>query len=223
MKKAFVLITIFASALMINAQEAAELKNAGNAALKTKDYKTALEKYEAYMATEEGAEDKATIYNSATCAKNLDNTEKAFTYYNKAIDLNYKADYATFYIAQMLKKQDKEDEYLAKLAEGLSKYPNSRVKKYYLAGLTGHYNKLAATPYNKGNQLFAEAGASGDYATYISKTKKAMPLWDEAKELFNKTLEYDPTNSDAKTAIANIEGNIKMYKDYVASVKESQE
>ena len=218
-----IFITINSSSIVISAQEAAELKNAGNEALRNKDYKTALTKFEAYLASgEEGtATDKASIYNAGFCGYKLENIEKATKYLQKSIELKYKADYASYYIADLYKEKD-EAKYLELLADGLKKYPTSKIKKYFMGGLTKHYNKLGSDPYNTGNQLYTQGAVSGDYATYILKVKEAKPLYEKAKEAFEKTLEYDPTNSTAKSAIAAMNSNLKTFDDYIASLKKDE-
>lgn len=220
MKKVLFTLTMIAIGFAGYAEEAAVLKNAGNDAFKSKDYKTALAKYSAYLTSgEEGtANDKATVYNAAVCARKLDNYDTAIKYYNQCIDLGYKGDYATYYIAQIYKEQGDEDKYLTTLEEGLEKYSGSKVKKHYLKGITAHYNALAAEPFNKANAIATEAAVSGDAAVYLSKMKTALALFEEAKKGFNKTLSFDPSNTVATSALSSIKGQIDSYNEYKASL-----
>ncbi len=221
MKKLVVLIAaVIVSGVITYAQDAAELKNAGNAALKIKDYATALAKYEAYLTSgEEGADaDKATIYNTATCAYKLKKYDVATKYYNKAIDLDYKADIASYYIAKTYDEQGDEATYIEKIKEAYDTYTVSKYRKKFLTIVTSYYNKLAAEPYNKGNNLYNAGAASGSADTYKIKVKEAKTLYAEAKTAFEKTLEVDPNNATAKAAIANIESNLKAYQEYIDSL-----
>lgn len=221
MRKILFTLTMIAVGLVAKAEDAAVLKNAGNDALKAGDYKTALAKYDAYLASgEEGAaDDKATIYNAAKCASKLDKNDKALSYYKKCVDMKYKGDYATYYIAQIYKDQDNEDLYLTTLEDGLKKYPASKVKKHYLKGITDHYNAIAAEPYNKANALATEAAVSGDAGIYLNKMKEALDLFDQAKSGFEKTLEFDPSNTIANSAISGIKSQIDAYNTYKASLQ----
>lgn len=220
MRKIIFTLTIIAAGFMAQAEEAAVLKNAGNDALIAKDYPTALAKYEAYFASgEEGvANDKKTIYNAARCAYKVKKYDQAMGYYQKCIDLNYRADNATYYTAILYKKQDNEEKYLATLEEGLEKYPGSKIKKNFLKGVTGYYNGLASKPYNEANSLATAAAVSGDPSIYLSKMKQALGLFDQAKTAFEKTLEFDATNQVATSAIASIKDQIDSYNTYKASL-----
>ena len=113
---------------------------------------------------------------------------------------------------------DNEDQYLATLEEGLEKYPSSKIKKNLLKGVTDYYNGLAAEPYNKANKLATDAAVSGDPSIYLSKMKQALGLFDQAKTAFEKTLEFDASNSIATSAIASIKGQIESYNTYKASL-----
>ncbi len=221
MKKLIIVLAAIIAGVSSYAQSAAELKNEGNAALKTKDYKTALAKYEAYLATgEEGvAGDKATIYNIATCADKLDNSEKAIEYYQKAIDMDYRGDISTYKIAKIYQDKGDDAAYIAKIDEAYTTYSSSKYRKTFLAILTKHYNKIAAEPYNAGNAAYNEGAASGDVVTYKVKVKEAIKLYEEAKTAFAKTLEYDENDAMAKSAIANMESNIQAYEDYIKSIQ----
>lgn len=221
MKKLGVLITMMIFAVAVMAQEsAAELKNAGNAALREKNYKEAIAKYEAYFATgEEGvADDRATLYNLANSYYKIENFDKAIELFNKSVDNNYKGDLALYYISQVYKKQENEDMEIETLKRVLNEYPRSKYFKKFQDYITTKYNKDAQIPYNKANTIAMEAAGSGDAGVYLSKMKDVIALWEEAKTAFQKTLEVDPDNSVAKGAIANMEDQKKAYETYKASL-----
>lgn len=221
MKKFGTMIVLLFMALGIMAQEsAAELKNAGNEALRNDNYAEAITKYEAYFATgEEGvAEDNTTLYNLANCAYKAKDTEKAMKYYNQCVEKGYKPDFALYYISKLYKSQGDEEKEIETLKQVLSDYPNSKNYKKFLAYVAQYYNKAAVEPYNKGNNVAMEAAGSGDAGIYLSKMKEAIVLWEEAELAFEKTLEVDPANSTAKGAINNMADQKKAYDTYKASL-----
>ncbi|MBS2097575.1 tetratricopeptide repeat protein [Carboxylicivirga linearis] len=186
-------------------KSAAELKNEGNDALKAKDYKTALSLYEQAIASwEEEEMDAAMVYNTATCARKIKDYDKAVKYFTQSVELDYKADISTYYIASSLDKQDKEDEMVEVLVDGIEKYSTS---KY-----VGHMKKMLATYYVKqSNALYTEGQTILNTRTadnndqWDSIKEKAKVVFDKAADFANKALEVQPTNANAKTILAGIE------------------
>ena len=80
------LFTMLGAAYAQDEKSAAELKNEGNAALKAKDYKTALASFEAAIEAWDEAEDMdaAMVYNAATCARKIKDNDKALKFYGQA-------------------------------------------------------------------------------------------------------------------------------------------
>jgi tetratricopeptide (TPR) repeat protein len=221
MRKLGLLLMVVMMAFTTMAQESAELKNAGNEALRNKDYKGALEKYEAYFATdEEGvADDDATLYNMARCAYELEDWVKAKKYYTQCVDKGYRADLALYYISQIYKKQGDEENEIETLKRILKEYPASKNFRKFQDYVALKYNKDAQEPYNKGNSIAMEAAASGDPGVYLLKMGDAIKSWEDAKVAFEKTLSVQPENSTAKAALTNITDQIKAYEDYKESLK----
>jgi len=186
-------------------KSAAELKNEGNDALKAKDYKTALSLYEQAIASwEEEEMDAAMVYNTATCARKIKDYDKAVKYYGQAAELDYKADVSTYYIASSYNKQDKEDEMVKVLVDGIEKYSTS---KY-----VGHMKKMLATYYVKeSNALYSEGQTILNTRTADNNDQwnaikaKAKVVFDKAADFANKALEVQPANANAKTILAGIE------------------
>lgn len=205
---------------MTFAQTAAELKNEGNEALRTKDYATALAKFEAYMASgEEGvSEDIKSVYNAASCAYKLKKYPLATKYYNQSISGDYKKDLSTYYKSMILKKTGKEQESIDLLQQAITDYPNSKYNKKFVKMVATYYSKQALEPYNAANQISASAAASGDGMTYLSEMKKAFAKFELAKPLFEKVLTIDPVNATAKAALANIVDEKKRYEEYKATL-----
>jgi len=197
---------------------AAEYKNEGNAALKAKNYKLALENYEKAIANwEDGTEmDSKMIYNAATCARKIKDYDKAIKYYTQSKDLKYRADLATYYIAYSLKNQGKEKEMEQVLTNALKEFPNSK----YL----GHMKKMLVTYYLKeGSVPFNDATKIWDTYNNLSESQRTQELYDktavkanvkyeEAKPFFDKVLTIDPNNASAKKALAEINDNLKGKK-----------
>ena len=205
---------------MTFAQTAAELKNEGNEALRTKDYATALAKFEAYIASgEEGvSEDIKSVYNAANCAYKLKKYDLANKYFGQSITGDYKKDLSTYYQSMILKKTGKEQESVDLLEKAIADYPNSKYNKKFVKMVATHYSKQALEPYNSGNQISAGAAASGDGMTYLAEMKKAFAKFELAKPLFEKVLTIDPANATAKAALANMVDEQKRYTEYKATL-----
>ena len=85
------LMMMFVGALTAQDKSAAELKNEGNAALKAKDYKTALGLFEKAIAAWGDEEtDAAMIFNTATCARKEKKYDTAIKYYDRSISEAYR-------------------------------------------------------------------------------------------------------------------------------------
>ena len=120
----------------------AKLKNDGNAAIKVKDFKTAIINYEKYLSFPEAASDFATAYNTAYSCERIKDYAKAVVYYDKAIAGNYKLDRAYLRKANAQKKLQDFDAMIATLEAGVAAVPakNSRLTKtlarsYLLEGI----------------------------------------------------------------------------------------
>ncbi len=194
------LFTILGGAFAQEEKSAAELKNEGNAALKAKDYKTALASYEASIKAWDEAEemDAAMVYNTATCSRKLKNDDKALKYYAKAKELGYKEDVSTYYIAKAYKSKGDKVEMEKTLLAGIEEFPNSKYVSYMKKELAKHY-------VIQGNEYFT-AGANilntrtQDNADQWDAIKeKAKVELDKALELADKALSYNANDATAKT------------------------
>lgn len=137
MKKFILILAVCLSAVGVFAQSAAQFKNDGNTALKSKDYKTALKNYENYLAAEDTVEDPALVFNSAYCALKIKSYAKAEKYFGMAIEKNYKASTAYQYKAIAQKSQNKFDAMEATLNAGIAACPTKNSK--LISALTKHY------------------------------------------------------------------------------------
>ncbi len=131
MKKLILTLVVCLSVLGAFAQDATKLKNDGNAALKAKDYKTAIVHLENYLRTPEAADDIKTVYNVGYAAERIKDYAKAVIYFDKSIAGNYKLETAYARKASCLKKLKKTDEMVAALKKGIEAVPtkNARLTK----------------------------------------------------------------------------------------------
>jgi tetratricopeptide (TPR) repeat protein len=197
---------------------AAEYKNEGNAALKAKNYKLALENYEKAIANwEDGVDmDSKMVYNAATCARKIKDYDKAIKFYTQSKDLSYRPDIATYYIAFSLKNQGKEEEMEKVLKSALTEFADSKYVGHMKKMLVTYYLKEGMAPYNAAAKIWTSYNSlSADKRTqelYDKTAVKANVKYEEAKPWFAKVLEIDPNNANAKKALAEINDNLKGKK-----------
>lgn len=195
MKKFILLLAVCFSISAAFAQSAATLKNEGNAELKAKNYKGALEKYEAFMSAEDTFEDAALVFNSGYCAIKVKDYAKAVKYFGESIDNKYKLSSAYRFKALAEKKQKNIDAMIATLNAGIAACPtkNSKMTKM----LATHFLKegVAAQKANK----FAAAEASFKKAIEVKSKKKADALVSLGTLYYNEGAKI----MQAATPIAN--------------------
>lgn len=137
MKKLILTLVVCLSVLGAFAQDAVKLKNDGNAALKAKDYKTAIIHLENYLRTPEASADIKTVYNVGYAAAKVKDYAKSVIYFDKAIAAKYKLSSSYLRKATAQKKLKKYDEMVATLKAGIAAVP---AKKANLAKtLAKHY------------------------------------------------------------------------------------
>src|SRR5665648_351722 len=137
------------------AQDAATFKNAGNAAIKAKDYAKAVANYEKAIAVwGTAAPDYPMIYNTAVCAIQIKDYEKAVKYFDMAIAGNYNPEDSFFNKAMVLKLQKKNEEYVKVMNEGITKFPENTKFK---SDLAKYYLRAGSVQYNNGAKLLKSA------------------------------------------------------------------
>ncbi len=192
-------------AVVAQEESAVELKNQGNEALRTKNYKGALEAFEkAIAAWGEEEMDAAMVYNAATSARKINDHEKSQKYYEEAKKLGYKADAATYYIATSLKSRGKAKEMEKVLLAGIAEFPTSKYAVHMKKQLAGYYVKESNALYTEGQELL-NSRVDGNRDQWDTIKSKAKIVLDEAGSKAKKALEYDATNKNAKTILAGIE------------------
>lgn len=215
MKKMIFIFALCLSFGTLMAQDAATFKNAGNDALKAKDYAKALENYEKVMAaTGTGEPDYPMIFNSAVCAIQIKNYEKATKYFDQAIAGNYKLEDSFFNKAMVLKLQKKNEEYVKVMNEGIAKFPeNTKFKadlaKYYLMEGSLQYNNGATLLKSAIDKLKSKKYVDTKDPAYLADIEKVKKEFSDAIPLLDKALELNPAAVNAKTIKANCEKQLK--------------
>ena len=108
-------------------EEAAKLKNAGNAAYKAKNYAEAFSNWESYLKLIEYKDD-ATVFNTAVMADKLKKYAEAEKYFDMSIKNNYKP--ATSYLGKANAQEDQKKfaDMLATLQAGIKACPGQSSK-----------------------------------------------------------------------------------------------
>jgi len=213
-KMIFVFVLCFSFANLI-AQDAATFKNAGNDALKVKDFAKAIENYEKAIAVwGTAAPDYAMIYNTAVCAIQIKDYAKAAKYFDQTIAGNYKPEDSLFNKAMVLKLQKKNEEYVKVLNEGIVKYPEnakfkSELSKYYVIEGSIQYNGGATLLKSAIDKLKSKKYKDAKDPAYLADIEKVKKEFSDAIPLLEKALELNPTDANAKTMKANCEKQLK--------------
>ena len=213
-KMIFVFVLCFSFANLI-AQDAASFKNAGNDALKVKDFAKAIENYEKAIAVwGTAAPDYAMIYNTAVCAIQIKDYAKAAKYFDQTIAGNYKPEDSLFNKAMVLKLQKKNEEYVKVLNEGIVKYPeNTKFKaelsKYYVIEGSVQYNGGATLLKSAIDKIKSKKYKDTKDPAYLADIEKVKKEFSDAIPLLEKALELNPTDANAKTMKANCEKQLK--------------
>lgn len=185
-----------------------------------KDFKSAMQYYKLYFEKggEEAAKDDRTTFNAATAARKLKDNVTALEYYKRSVELNYRADIATYYEAVINKENGDEEKMKEILSAAIVKYADSRFRPNMVKLLTVPMLKDATEPFTKANEL-SKAATGGDPANYIDNMGKAIVKYQETIPLLEKVLEVDPANENALTYKQACEDNIKAFNDYKASLE----
>ena len=212
-------------AAMAQEKTADEFKNEGNEFVRNKNYKAALASFEQAIELWGDSVDQATVYNAADCARRTKQFDTAIKYYQKSVELNYKADFSTYYIADILGDQGKDEEmeavlvdgfvfrvtqaiFPAVLVDGFAKYKIGKAAGVIKKSLAGYYVKKGAAIYNEGNNILGTS-ATAKPEEYASITAKAKEKFTEAKPWIEKALEVDATNANALKVMEGLNEQLK--------------
>lgn len=215
MKRLAFILLVFLSVGTLFAQESAKLYNAGNDALKAKDYAKALENYEKAAAVWGTAPaDYGMFYNCAICAFQIKDYEKAIKYFDMCFANNFKPEDALYNKAIVYKIQKNNDGYLKTINDGIAKFPENAKFKGDLSKINfvegvSHYNggnailKAAIDKIN--SKKFKDAKDAG----YIAEIEKAKKEFSDAVASFTKATELNPADAKALELKAACEKQIK--------------
>lgn len=213
-KMAFILFLCLGFGTLF-AQESVKLQNAGNDALKAKDYAKALENYEKALAVwGTQPQDFGMIYNCAFCAFQVKDYPKAIKYFDQSIANNYKPEDALFNKAIVYKVQKNNDEYVKVLAEGLKKYPeNAKFKgeaaRNYLFEAVGHYNRGNAILKGAIEKVTAKKFKDAKDPLYKAEIEKAKKEFSDAIPSLDMAIELNPADTKAKELKESCEKQVK--------------
>ena len=147
MKKTLLVLVFCFSFSALFAQNAKDLKNAGNTAFEAKDYKKALDNYQKAMASwGSQPQNYVMIFNAGACAYKLKQYPQALKYFDMVIAGNSDTEPAYQYKAMTLKMMKNTDECIKTYEEGIAKNPKSDALKsdlfkYCKAEAKNHYRR----------------------------------------------------------------------------------
>jgi len=215
MKRVALVLFMILGFVSLFAQESIKLQNAGNDALKAKDYPGALSNYEKAMAVWGTAPvDSIMFYNCGICAIQVKDFDKAIKYFELAAKHNYKAEAALLNVARIYKMQKNNDAYLKTINDGIAKYPANTAFK---AELATTYLMEGVNRYNKGNTLLkaavdkinAKKYKDAKDPGYIAEVASAKKEFTEAIPSFDKAIELNPADAKAPELKAACEKQVK--------------
>ena len=215
MKRIAFILLLCVSIGKLFAQESAKLYNAGNDALKAKDYAKALENYEKAAAVWGTApQDFGMLYNCGICAIQLKDYEKAIKYFDQCYANNFKPEDALYYKAVLNKMLKNNDVYLKLLDEGIAKFPENAKFK---GEISKNHFAAGVSRYNAGNTIlkgavdkintkkFKDANDPG-YKAEVAKAKKEF---SDAIPSFDKAIEMNPADAKAQELKVACEKQVK--------------
>ena len=219
---AFLILSVLLTVSVFAQDPGATEKNAGNAAVKAKNYPEAFKQYEAYLKIVNN-KDNATVYNTAYCATKIKNYAAAEKYFDMSIKNNYKGASSYLGKAQAQKSQNKTAEMLttlqdgmkafqkagdeAKAAENYTKVVNLTTKSFKTQGLAS----LASLYFNNGAKILQAATpiANSDKAKYDAEKAKAVNDFKKAKDYLVQAQSLDPANQDVKDLMKQVNEALK--------------
>ncbi len=215
MKKLAFILLVCLSVGTLFAQESAKLYNAGNDAIKAKNYAKALENYEKAAAVWGTAPaDYGMFYNCAICAFQIKEYDKAIKYFDLCYTNNYKPEDALYNKAIVNKIKKNNDEYLKAINEGFAKFPENAkfkgdVSKLNFVEGVGHYNGgnsiLKAAIEKINSKKFKDAKDPG----YVAEIEKAKKEFTDAITSFTKASELNPADTKSAELKAACEKQVK--------------
>jgi len=169
-----------------------------------KDLANSLASYE--QAIELSPNNAGTLYfSAATTAFNLNNFEKAVTYFDKAYEAGIKPEDALLNKANALKRLNNDSLYLQTLLTGVEKFP---ANKNFSSKLGAIYYTDGAKLYKNGLDILNAAikkvndkKLKPEDAEYKDAITKVNEIYAQAVELLKKSLALDPANANVQKLI----------------------
>lgn len=205
--KLFCLFLALPFVMAAQEKSADDFKNEGNEFVRAKNYKSALASYEQAISLWGDSLDAATVYAAADCARRIKNSETAIKYYKQSEALDYKGDFCTYYIADILKDAGKDAEMEEVLLAGIEKYTSGKPAQLMKKALVTHYLKQGLEPYNEAGKILATT-ATAKPEEYEGITAKANEKFAEARPFVEKALALDAANENAKKMMSEIVSRI---------------
>lgn len=180
MKKIILLLAFCLSVGNLFAQEADQLRDAGDAALKAKNYPEALAKYSEYLKQTDN-KDTSRIFNCGFAAIQAKNYAEAVKYYDLSIQNNYNTDDAYVGKAMALRNLNKVAEFTATVEAGLKVHPNNDNLEKMLYGFCMKQGQAA----QKAGKLEDAEELFKDVLVVDNKTYKGNALYSLGVMFYN--------------------------------------
>ncbi|MCL4482647.1 MAG: tetratricopeptide repeat protein [Bacteroidetes bacterium] len=215
MKKVALILILCLGFVSLFAQESIKLQNAGNDALRAKDYAKALGNYEKAMSVWGTApQDSVMFYNCGICAIQVKDYEKAIKYFNLAVTHNFKPEDALFKVALIYKFLKNNDAYLKTINEAIAKYPananfKGELSKNYLLEGVAHYNSGNALLKEAIDKINAKKFKDANDPGYKAELAKAKKEFSDAIPSFDKAIELNPADTKAQELKAACDKQVK--------------
>ena len=218
MKRILFVIVFLSGAYLGFAQDAAELINNANEALKEKDYAKAFELYENAMKNLGDVQvDDAINFNIGFAALQADKFDAAIKYFDKAIAAGANVASAHEYKGNAYAKLDKTAEAIAAYKAAIDAGGEAGSLNYN-SGIVAYKGEL----FEQAAELFGQAYAAGyngeNAIFYKAASLKKLDKDEEYKQALEEGATKFPGNKKITSALANVyvsEGNA-LYKDGVA-------
>jgi len=208
MKKLLIALVLLLGVSSIYAQDksAKEYKIEGADAYKAKDYQAGYDAFEKSIQLYEadGKTDTSLYYNVAICAFKIKNYEKAISYFDRSVELGYKACKSDLYKANALKKLGKYDEMVALCESSGAKCPKYKNKFDDL--LFKNYLKSGLEIFNGAAKMQADATplAQSDPDGYTAEMVKVKAKFGESIPLLEKAHSIKPDDETCKNALRQV-------------------
>lgn len=227
MKKTILLVALCLCVGNIFAQEADKLRDEGDAALKAKDYATAVTKYGEYL-KQNNFQDTVRIFNCGFAANQAKNYAEAAKYFDMAVKMKYNVDDSYVGEAMAYRNLNKTEEFLATVKDGLKAIPDGNKNKTNLEKLLYAYCiKHGQLAQKKGDLAGAEkffkevlAVSNKDYQSNAYYSLGAMLYGNGAKILQAAIPSATSAPDKYKEEKAKADKLFAQAKDYLAKAVE---